>query len=144
MNERPTADDAGFTLVELMIVMILVGLLAAIAVPAFLAQRGRAVEASMLADLRTVAAQLDTDWGATQSYGPSTAPAASPAGVTLSSGNLVEVVVRPAGGSYCLIATRVAGAPNDDKIRYFDSGAGGVLPADPDGVPTVAEGTACS
>jgi prepilin-type N-terminal cleavage/methylation domain-containing protein len=53
----------GFTLVELLIVMIVVGVLAAIAIPVYAAQRGKAKEASMKASRHVVAVETTTCFG---------------------------------------------------------------------------------
>lgn len=46
------ARDRGFSLIELLVVVIVVGLIAAIAVPVFLRQRTKAVDASLIADVK--------------------------------------------------------------------------------------------
>ena len=45
----------GFTLIELMIVVVIIGLLAAIAIPKFEGSRGQALVATMKSDLRNLA-----------------------------------------------------------------------------------------
>ncbi len=49
----------GFTLVELMIVIVVVGILAAIAIPNYASTRARSYDASMKSDLRTTFLQIE-------------------------------------------------------------------------------------
>lgn len=54
------ARERGFTLMELLVVIVVIGVLAAIAIPAFLGQRKKAANAALAHDLRTVAQAVET------------------------------------------------------------------------------------
>lgn len=49
------ADEHGFTLVEMLVTMIVIGILAGIAIPVFLHQRGRAMDSQASSDVYNVA-----------------------------------------------------------------------------------------
>ena len=59
MLKKLTTKRAGFTLVEIMIVVAIIALLAAIAVPGFLRSRKRSQAAKILNDLRLIDAAVD-------------------------------------------------------------------------------------
>lgn len=65
---RTATNQRGFTFVELLIVTIMIGLLAAIAIPAFLGQREKAEGAQAQSLLRSGATTLETVATDTQSY----------------------------------------------------------------------------
>jgi type IV pilus assembly protein PilA len=49
-----TRDDAGFTLVEMLIVVLIIGILAAIAIPSFISQTGKASDAAAKTQVGTL------------------------------------------------------------------------------------------
>ena len=118
--------DGGNTLVELLIVATVIAILAAIAIPVYLTQRGTSVEASMKSDLRSVATLMETHYVDHRAYPADLA--------TLENGDVEIYVSRDTslylevvdGRHFCLRAENPgASAP----IRY-DNGAGGVLGVD--------------
>ena len=61
-------DERGLTLIELLVVILIIGILAAIAMPAFLGQRGRAQDATAKTAVRTAASAMEAYYTDAQTY----------------------------------------------------------------------------
>jgi len=90
----------GFTLIELIVVVMIIGILSAIALPAFLGQRAKGQDATAKSDARTMVSAMEACYTEVDKYDP--CPDGAP-GMAVGTG-LGETEVTPAGESYTIIA----------------------------------------
>jgi type IV pilus assembly protein PilA len=95
MNTRRLRRSAGFTLVEIMIVVVIIGLLAAMAVPAFQKVRATAQDKSVFSNLRQLGSAANQYY---LEYGVSSVASASLVGTN--SSQYVKTFGTVAGESY--------------------------------------------
>jgi type IV pilus assembly protein PilA len=60
IRQRMAQEESGFTLVELLVVMLILGILAAIAIPAFLNQRSKASDSDAKSNANTAQQAIET------------------------------------------------------------------------------------
>ena len=124
---RSAPPRAGFTLVELMICVVIVGLLAAFAVPRFANTTGKANVAAVKSDLHNLAQAQEAYFNEHQAYAPSPALL----GVTPSRG-VVVTVVAASGTGWSAQAVHPAAVPVTCTVYYGT--AAPLPPADGEGV----------
>ena len=121
-------SESGFTLIEILVVILIIGILSAIAIPVFLNQRKAANEAAIRSDLRNLAIavenyfkdkpdDLTVEFSDIPDYKPS---------------KQVVIALRGNANTWCAVATH----PNSNfnstgdvtKALTYDSVAGGIMP----------------
>ena len=124
MLQKLRGNSQGFTLIELMIVIAIIGILAAIAIPNFISYRDKAFCSSAETDAGNVAATL-ADYFAIPSHTvvPPATDAATYEGISMSGLNTVTVA-EAAGTITITVTDGSARCPTDYQAAQANWGAG--------------------
>jgi prepilin-type N-terminal cleavage/methylation domain-containing protein len=113
--------DFGFTLIEVLIVIAIIGVLAVIGIPQFIAYRNRAVDAQMKSDLRNSAVAVESYYAKRSVY-PADMSEVEGFGFQPTSGVTLTLNI-VSQNSYTIIATKPGGT---QPSFTFSSATGGI------------------
>ncbi|MDF1503702.1 prepilin-type N-terminal cleavage/methylation domain-containing protein [Roseisolibacter sp. H3M3-2] len=120
-----TNNRKGFSLIELLIVVVIIGILAAIAIPKFANTKEKAYIAQMKSDLKNLASAQESYFADNNAYANLAAIQAAPYSWTVSGGAQVTPNITAAAGGWSatLLDARVTSAGATDNCGIY---AGGV------------------
>lgn len=125
-SARPNAvEQEGFTLIEILVVILMIGILAAIAIPSFLNQRGTATDAKYKSAARTAQTAMQTYFTDKNTYVGATASALYGLEATLNDPSSFRLTVPTAAAKNYQV--KVANRTNSNDWYVITRAPGGAV-----------------
>jgi type IV pilus assembly protein PilA len=103
------SDERGFSLVELLVTILIIGILAAIALPSFLSQREKAQDADAKTNARQLVTHVESCYTSEQDYTKCGSSALTDTGLSLGSGRGQVDVIDTTPDTYVVAAVSRSG-----------------------------------
>jgi type IV pilus assembly protein PilA len=112
LHERAHSRQGGFSLIELLVVILVIGILAAIALPAFLGQRQKGQDAEAKSNARNLVSHLESFYATERTYDKAKALASkdvSKSGLPIGAGDGQVTITAGDDNSYTVLAKSKSG-----------------------------------
>jgi type IV pilus assembly protein PilA len=109
LRRRLAREESGFTLVELLVVLVIIGILLAVAVPSYLGFKDRAKQGAAQANVRTAVPAVEAYFADTGHYSNmalTTGDAPDTGGLTGIDAGVTVTVVSAGASTYCISDTQ--------------------------------------
>lgn len=113
--KKNNAGQSAFTIIELLVVIVIVGILATIVIIFYTGTRTKAIDTSLQSDLKSASTQLELDKTTNDLYPSTKEEANGGKGLKPSTGTTFDYIYSSSSNSYCLTATK------EDRSYYLDS-----------------------
>lgn len=118
-------SDDGFSAIELLVVVVLIGILAVIAIPTYLSQRQRGWQAQLTSDVRNAILDVEAQFVNIGGAYPADQAEFIAIGANTSDPNITFTYTTNAARSeFCLLGRDIRQPAGDQQIAHYVSGSG--------------------